>query len=179
MEVIYRLADDLSAKSGMQESFLRSDVSGLGLSHGLICSDEWWSNIQSGALETHTVRGLIRGIWFGQYHDGPAQFQMQLLDGTLFGGHCYLEPGDADRAFTLGRIAEVDYVNHRFKTAPNSNESFRAVWLEIRLGETSPTPVSPLPFTEENFGRFTQLREIESPQTRQLEVKKPWWAFWR
>lgn len=182
MEVIYRLADDLSAIKGMQEASLRSEGSlGIGLSQslGLICSAEWWKNIQTGTLQTHTARGVIRGLWFGQYHGGPAEFQMQLPDGTLFGGHCYLDPVDADKVFTLGRIAEVDYVLQPRNVNSHGVATTLAIWLELRVGETSPDAVSPLPHTENNFGRFTRRDVSRSAVSLQLETKKPWWAFWK
>ena len=166
----------------MREASLRRDGPiGVGLSqtHGLICSAEWWFNIQTGALKTHTVRGVVRGIWFGQYHDGPAEFQMQLPDGTLFGGHCFLEPVDADKVFTLGRIVEVDYAFQLLKPDSNGVEATSTIWLEIRVGETSPNPVSPLPHTKNNFGRFMQRDASVSFQPNQFETKRSWWAFWR
>jgi hypothetical protein len=179
MDVIYRLADDFNAKVGMQGASVRPDGHGLRQTHGLICSAEWWLNVQSGALETHIARGVIRGIWFGHWHRGPAEFQMELPDGTLFGGLCNLEPEDADRAFTLGRIAEVDYVLQFMKTPEEGTESASAIWLEIRLGDTVPYKVRPLPHTEENFGRFTLHRDDGAPHAPQLEAMNPWRAFWR
>jgi hypothetical protein len=182
MDVIYRLADDLQTRNAMQATSLKVDAPpGVGLSqtHGLVCSAEWWSNIQTGALKTHTARGVIRGIWFGQWYEGPASFQMELSDRTLFGGHCYLEPEDADQVFTLGRVAEVDYVHQVLKANAEGVEASCDVWLEIRLGETSPSPVSPLPYTSENFGRFARLRNSRGLQENHLDEKGPWWAFWR
>jgi hypothetical protein len=104
---------------------------------------------------------------------------MELPDGTLFGGLCNLEPEDADRAFTLGRIAEVDYVLQFMKTPEEGTESASAIWLEIRLGDTVPYKVRPLPHTEENFGRFTLHRDDGAPHAPQLEAMNPWRAFWR
>jgi|GEM_PF-2994376 len=179
MDVIYRLADDENTKAEMQKASLSPDGPGLRQTHGLICSPEWWSNVQSGALKTHTARGVIRGIWFGQYHSGPAEFEMEMPDGTLFGGLCYLDPEDADRVFTLGRIAEVDYVHQFSKVSANDDKAALTVWLEIRLGDTVSNQVSPLPYTEKNFGRFTQRRNEESPTVQRVEAKNPWWAFWR
>jgi len=179
MEVIYRLADDVTAIAAMQKASLSNDGPGLRQTHGLICSPEWWMNVQSGALETQMVRGVIRGIWFGQYHSGPAEFQMELADGTLFGGHCYLDPEDADSVFTLGRIAEVDYVHQYPKTSANSDEPLSPIWLEIRLGDTVTYQVSPLPNTEKNFGRFTQRRNESATHVHPHKTKNPWWVFWR
>lgn len=182
MDVIYRLADDLHARNAMQATSPKVDPPpgvGPGQTHGVVRSAEWWSNIQTGALETHTARGVVRGIWFGQWHDGPASFEMELSDGTLFGGHCYLDPEDADRVFTLGRVVEVDYVHQVEMANADGVAASCDVWLEIRVGETSPYPVSPLPHTSENFGRFARLRKSKGQQENHLDEKGPWWAFWR
>ena len=179
MKVIYRLADDVSAIAAMQRASLGHEAIGLRQTHGLICSPKWWLNVQRGALETHTVRGVIRGIWFGQYHCGPAEFQMELADGTLFGGHCYLDPEDADRAFTLGRIAEVDYVLQLSKSSELRDESPTSVWLEVRLGDTVNCQVTPLPHTEKNFGRFSKLSNVGGTPAHPHKSKNSWWAFWR
>jgi hypothetical protein len=157
MQVIYRLRDDqpllTSFQSRAQERPSASD-----LKYGLRGSAEWWASIDSGALKTLTVRGVVRGLWLGQWYCGPAQFEMELADGSLFGGLCCVEPEVASEVFKLGRLAEVDLVT---VDAYTLNGELRQIddWLELRLGDMSPNPVSPLPHSEENFGRFSKMRQ--------------------
>jgi hypothetical protein len=58
------------------------------------------------------VFGVIRGLWLGQYEDGPASFKMETDKGELLGFQCYLEPKEAAKEYTLGRICFVKYYIH-------------------------------------------------------------------
>jgi hypothetical protein len=159
MKIIYRFIDETSVLTHWKD-VAQSKPYGPKYKFGVIGSKEWWGNIDAGVLPKQTARGVVRGLWFGQYHGGPAEFQMELPDGNLFGGMCYLEPNAADREFTLGRICEVDYVILDTTTIDSSVNPLE-IWLELRLGAMSPIPVLPIQHTEQNFGRFSRIRQSQ------------------
>jgi hypothetical protein len=175
MDIVYRLRNDISALKGMQDASLHHDFLGLRITHGLIGTEEWWKAIESGVLELHTVRGVIRGLWLGQYNSGPAEFKIQLKNGSFYTEMCEQEPHEAVKNYRLGRIAEVDYVlqfaKHPIEGLPDPSP----VCIEIRLGETVPWKVKPLP------SYFTSKNKIPSNKKAASSPKrtKPWWAFWR
>lgn len=168
MQVVYRLRDDVSVLATFQRK-AQEKPSASDLKYGLRGSSEWWQSIDSGALQTQTVRGVVRGLWLGQWFCGPAVFDMELADGSLFGGLCYLEPEEASELFNLGQFAEVDMVTEEGDTLDGEIRQVQ-VWLELRLGEISPNPVMPLPHSEENFGRFSRMRK----ESESVAASKPY-----
>jgi hypothetical protein len=170
MEIAYSLWDDTAALRGMQDASLRRD--GLRATHGLIGTEEWWQAIRSGTLPLHTARGVIRGLWLGQYDSGPAEFKMELEDGSLFGGMCCdHEPQRAAQRFRLGRRAEVDYVLQYLDRPVEGLPDPHALFVEIRLGEIVSWKVEPIP-------SYFTARE-RTPGSVSSGSSKPWWAFWR
>lgn len=126
------------------QSMQRASSSGQGLkqTHGLIGTTKWWEAIAAGALQLHTARGVIRGLWLGQWDDGPATFAMELEDGSRFDNMCYQWPSEAASNFTLGRYVEVDFVLQHPASSKVLPRPMK-ICLEIRLGDTRSQPVEP------------------------------------
>jgi hypothetical protein len=175
MDIVYRLRDDTSSLKQKQDASLHHDFLGLRITHGLIGTKAWWKAIESGELKLHTVRGVIRGLWLGQYNSGPASFEIELENGSFFSEMCEQEPQEAVKNFCLGRIAEVDYVLQYAKQPIEGLPDPHPVCIEIRLGETVPWKVKPIP------SYFTSKRKIPINKKAALSPKRknPWWAFWR
>lgn len=138
------VAYSLKRSPGLQ-SMQRASSSGQGLkqTHGLIGTTEWWEAIAAGALQLHTARGVIRGLWLGQWNDGPATFAMELEDGSRLDETCHQWPSEAASNFTLGRYAEVDFVIQHRASPPKDLPGPVKVCLEIRLGDTRNQLVEP------------------------------------
>lgn len=123
----------------------RTSSSGQGLkpTSGLIGTPEWWDAIATGALQLHTARGVVRGLWLGQWNDGPATFAMELEDGARFDESCHQWPAEAASNFTLGRHVEVDFVFQYLNSPPKDLPDPVKICLEIRLGDTCNEPIAP------------------------------------
>jgi len=78
--------------------------------HGLVGFDDWWAQIESGALPVHRVIGAVSGYWPGQWAAGPAEFELKEPNGDRSMWDCGLEPPNATFAFRIGRPVEVRYV---------------------------------------------------------------------
>jgi hypothetical protein len=103
----------------MQKGALSAGPIGLRVTHGLIGTDEWWANIQTGWLKVHTARGTIRSCSLGQHRGGPAEFLLVEQDGTQSGWLCAMEPREAESTFKPGAAVEVDFVYQELKSPFN------------------------------------------------------------
>jgi hypothetical protein len=146
MELVFRLRGSQNLDAMRRASLDRSTTIGLRNTHGVIGTNEWWEAIESGALPVQTLRGVVRGLWLGQYNvGGPAEFCAEAEDGSLFGGLCECEPDQAKSLFTLGRIVEVDVVEQLLKEGNVLGSTSARITLEIRLGKPSPGATEPIP----------------------------------
>ncbi len=133
METIYSLRDDSAAIANLQHAASTSGPVGLYITHGLVGSAEWWSQINSGALPVQTESGSVSGFWPGQHGDGPAEFELQRANGTTSRWLCQLEPSAARQQFTVGRAVSVQYVTQTLKAAFNGSHATK-VTIAILLG---------------------------------------------
>jgi len=53
---------------------------GIEPTHGLLGSREWWSEIESGRLRVHTLRGTIGRVYMGSMNDWP-EFELVTAEG--------------------------------------------------------------------------------------------------
>ncbi|MBB6092353.1 hypothetical protein HNQ60_001199 [Povalibacter uvarum] len=117
MKKIYELKTDAATIAALQRASLSSGVTGLKTTHGLIGSEEWWSQIRNGVLRLQTREGVVSGFWPGQHGEGPAEFQLREPDGTESIWMCELEPSAARSEFRIGRDVRVEFVLQQLKTA--------------------------------------------------------------
>ena len=133
MKTIYHLQQDTKAIASMQRASLDPGPIGLRITHGLIGSSDWWSNIESGSLALQSVRGKISGFWRGQWGDGPAEFELQTADDQRSRWLCKLAPPLAEREFCVGRTAEVSFVEQQLKSALGGKNNETKVTVRISL----------------------------------------------
>jgi hypothetical protein len=117
----------------MQRSATSPGPVGLRITHGLVGSAEWWSQIQSEALPLQAERGVVSGYWPGQHGGGPAEFELRQPNGVTSHWHCELDPGQAGRRFLPGHPVEVQYVIQELKEAFNGSHATK-VTVSISLG---------------------------------------------
>ena len=117
MNPIYQLRQDLTAIAQMQRASLGTGTAGLCITHGLVGSAEWWSEVDSGSLPVHTVEGTVVGFWPGQWRDGPAEFALQTEQGERQLWFCEIPVAQATLEFRIGRTVAVSYV----KQAPKAH----------------------------------------------------------
>ena len=118
MNVVYQLRNDSVNLANMQRASLDKESHiGLRITHGLIGSVEWWSQIESGALKMNSIQGHVSGFWPGQWGDGPAEFQIEQYDGSKYMWLCNVEPSFARSIFSVGSPVKIDFVLQELKTA--------------------------------------------------------------
>lgn len=117
MKTVYHLQYDIETIASMQSASLGSGPTGLRITHGLVGSKEWWSNIESGTLPLQTLRGEVSGFWPGQWGDGPAEFELKTAYGERSMWLCEMPPSRAKALFIIGRAVEVSFVKQVRKTA--------------------------------------------------------------
>ncbi len=71
MNQIYSLRDDKHHIKNVQNATLTTDKYGVIPEHGLFGSDEWWSAIESGLIETFTIDGVISKVYMSGHNDFP------------------------------------------------------------------------------------------------------------
>jgi hypothetical protein len=117
MERFYSLRDDLASIRAMQRASLSEDAVGLRVTHSLIGSNDWWSEIEKGKLTLHSIHGRVHRFWLGQHGDGPAEFELREKSGATSSWMCEIEPKAAKDVFRIGREVEVQFVIQELKMA--------------------------------------------------------------
>jgi len=117
MKTVYHLRQDSEAIARMQRASLDSGPIGLRITHGLIGSIDWWSQIESGSLALQSLSGKVSSFWPSQWGDGPAEFELQTKEGVRSIWLCELPPSQAKNAFRIGRAVEVSFVDQELKSA--------------------------------------------------------------
>jgi len=133
MNTIYQLRDDRTAIAQMQRASLAPGAAGLRITHGLIGSGEWWSQIDSGALPVHTVKGRVSGFWPGQWSDGPAEFELQTEQGERQVWLCEIPPPQAALEFRIGRAVALSYVRQGLKAPVEGQSNDTPITITISL----------------------------------------------
>jgi hypothetical protein len=70
MDTAYTLQNDPDLKR-MQEASIATDDIGLKVTHGVVGSESWWKQIESGVLQVETVKGSVTKFWPGHFGDYP------------------------------------------------------------------------------------------------------------
>ena len=136
MRTVYRLSDDLERIAQVQRATLTTEGFGIEPTNGLFGSAEWWSQVASGVLPTHTVSGSIHRLYMGSMGDWP-EFEVIALDGTKSQWTRYATSVYQSSLYQVGRAVEVDYVLQRFRPkAWNPNEETKVV-LEVRIADVA------------------------------------------
>lgn len=133
MKVIYSLRDDAESIAIMQRGATSPGPVGLRITHGVVGSAAWWSQIQSGALPLHVESGVVSGFWPGQHNGGPAEFELRQSSGATSRWLCELESAEAGRQFQMSRAVEVRYVVQELRTVFNGSHATK-VTVSISLG---------------------------------------------
>jgi hypothetical protein len=132
MRTVYRLRDDLEHIAQVQRATLTTEEFGIEPTNGLFGSTEWWSQIASGLLPTHTASGTIHRLYMGSMGDWP-EFELVASDRTKSQWTRYASSVDQSSLYQVGRAVEVDYVLQRFRPkAWNPNEETKVV-IEVRI----------------------------------------------
>jgi hypothetical protein len=133
MKTVYDLRNDSEGIKHMQSGSLDAGAVGLRVTHGLVGSTEWWTQIQNGALQLHSVQGVISGFWPGQGGGGSAEFELKHSDGSKSMWLCELEPDSAKHIFRIGGKALVKFVFQESKSAFNGTHETK-VTVSIAVG---------------------------------------------
>lgn len=133
MNTIYQLRQDVTSIAQMQRASLDAGAAGLRITHGLIGSAEWWSQVDSGALPIHTVRGMVSGFWPGQWNDGPAEFELQTEQGERQLWLCEIPAAQAILEFRIGRTVAVSYVRQSLKARIEGQINDTPITISISL----------------------------------------------
>jgi hypothetical protein len=133
MNTVYDLRKDALAIEAMQRASRDSGPVGLKITHGLVGADDWWSNVESGELPVHFVKGVVSGFWPGQWGDGPAEFELQTEHGERVKSLCEMQPTQARTEFRLGRRVELCYVLQALKAPLEGASAETKVIVSISL----------------------------------------------
>nr|WP_294841165.1 hypothetical protein [uncultured Methylotenera sp.] len=94
-------------------------------------------------IPIYKVKGVVRGLWLGQWESGPADFMIETDSGERFDAGCELEPQEASIKYTLGRECEIEYYKAISKLPEKQNEFYNVV-TKISLGNTTNQNVEPI-----------------------------------
>lgn len=136
MLTVYRLREDSDYIAKVQRATLTTKGFGIQPTHGLFGSQEWWSNIETNALPTVTVRGSISRIYMGSMNDWP-EFEVTESDGSTSKWSRYALSKEFAQAYAVGRPAEIDYVVQRFRPSAFTPNGETKIVLEVRIGEAT------------------------------------------
>ena len=109
---------------------------GLKGAHGLYGSEEWWRNVDKGAIRRARYSGVIRELYVaGQDGDTePNSFRIESNDGVKYGWGIVADE-EADKAlYQVGRWAEVETIFDELKRLnPDGSPTFLEHPLRISL----------------------------------------------
>jgi hypothetical protein len=108
--LVYDLAVDVEHVRQVQDASLHRPGFGFPPEPFLFGSPEWWQQIESGAIPTKWVEGLITDVYWASMADWP-EFRMRSEDGTET---TWTRMGDA-RRYVEGLHAKISYVELEWK----------------------------------------------------------------
>jgi hypothetical protein len=132
MTSVYRLSEDKRQISLVQKATLTTEEFGIEPTHGLFGSTEWWSNIASGFLAVHRVRGVIERVFMGSMNDWPMCTVLE-ENGTRSNWTREMLDPSFDRFYRSGAQIEIDYVDQSSRLAGWSAGAIRKNVIEIRI----------------------------------------------
>lgn len=109
---VYELRLDYQRIRWLQEATMTTRDFGLEPTHGLFGSPRWWRSIESGALPIHRATGVIVNTFTVGESEYP-QFALFEQGGTTSTWTREVNRSEDDDLYTVGRLAEVDYVLQR------------------------------------------------------------------
>jgi hypothetical protein len=134
MHTVYRLLDDVDYIAQVQRATLTTEKFGIEPTHGLYGSTEWWSQIASKALPTHTLRGVISSVYMGSMNDWP-EFELTASDGSKTHWTRHANSPELAKLYEANRAVELDYVVQRFRQKAFTPNAETKVVLEVRIGD--------------------------------------------
>jgi hypothetical protein len=134
VHVTYRLRDDPERVEAIQQATLTTEQFGVEPTHGLVGSEESWSQIETGTLAVHTIRGIITRTFMGSHNDFPA-FDFLSGDGELSAWGRDANSLEQEALYAPGRPVEIDYVIQRLRPKSVSGGAETKVVVEIRIGD--------------------------------------------
>lgn len=137
LRVVYRLQDDHEQIAAVQRATLTTETSGIETTHGLLGSDAWWRNIETGKLPLHTLRGTISRVYLASMNDWP-EFEVRSETGELSQWTRQSSSPELARAYAPGQPVGIDYVLQRRRVKAFDGGAETKVVIAIRVaGETS------------------------------------------
>ena len=133
LSTVYDLREDPDSVRSMQQGSTSAGSSGLRVTHGLVGSDEWWRQLESGVLPLHTLRGRVTGCSLGVHDGGPVEFELKEPNGNRSTWLVSkMDPRSAKACFRLNRGIEVDFVRQERKV-PFEEEAEAKVLVAVRV----------------------------------------------
>jgi hypothetical protein len=132
MKTVYRLSENVRHIQAVQAATLNSPDYGLKQTHGLFGSDEWWTNIECGALSVIKISGVISKVCMGSQGDWP-MFEIVDDSGIQTSWTREVNSRELDEYYRVGFKVEFDYVVQLFKKDHGTGPETKIV-TEIRIG---------------------------------------------
>ncbi len=133
---VYRLKNDPERIRHIQRATLTTKEFGIEPTHGLVGSDDWWGQIERGALALQTVRGQISRVYMASMNDWP-EFELRSEDGTLSQWTRESNALAFGRYYSPGRRVEIDYVIQHHRRQSFDGGGATKVVIEIRVSDDS------------------------------------------
>ena len=117
MRTVYQFKNDEQKIADVQKATRTTEQFGVEPTHGMVGTDEWWSNIRDGTLPVHTLRGRISRVYLGSMRDWP-EFTLTLPSGESSNWTREADSLQLSQLYVEGRAVELDYVvqHHRKKS---------------------------------------------------------------
>jgi hypothetical protein len=124
MRAVYQFQNDDRMIAAIQKATRTTEQFGIEPTHGIVGTDEWWSNIRTGALKVHTLRGRISRVYMGSMRDWP-EFTLTLPTGEASSWTREADTVELSELYVEGRDVELDYVlqHHRKKSWDGGDET--------------------------------------------------------
>lgn len=132
MKVTYDLRKDVDQIKRIQKATLDTDEFGLQQTHGLFGSESWWTKIDIGELETHTLRGIISKVYMGSMGDWP-EFEVKDKNGNKSQWTREVNDAKDDSLYIEGKDIEIDYVIQRHNEKSWDGGSETKCVIQIRI----------------------------------------------
>ncbi len=114
MDAVYQLKHDADRVAAIQKATLATKEFGIEPTHGLLGSREWWSEIESGRLPVHRLRGMIGRVYMGNMNDWPG-FELVTAEGQKSSWTREANSKEQAARYVVGRSIEIDYVAQRHR----------------------------------------------------------------
>jgi hypothetical protein len=138
---LYDFRDQTEKIAAMQRTSLTHETMGLAPAP-LVASDDWWAEIDSGAIPPVRLDGVVTRVYWGSMADWP-EFELRDARGEL---SSWTREGDA-RRFVEGLTFRLEYVEHPWKHPRPGEPRMRRVvlgqWIEespLRSAGIAPGP---------------------------------------